>query len=195
MRSRFLRMSQTTTHSRAIPTLAIATVDSNDLMQWFVVQTKPRQEERAQFFLAEKGLQTYLPRIETIDIRNHRQVPTQKALFPGYLFSRFDQKESLAHVRWTRGVVKILPESNRPQPLPDEIVDGIMRLPNKDGIIRKNCLKRRDKIRILKGPLKHLVGIFEDWCSDQCRVQVLLDFINYRARIVLHHSLIEKISS
>jgi len=163
-------------------------------MQWFVVQTKPRQEERAQFFLDEKGFEAYLPRMEVISIRGHRRSLVQKPLFPSYLFTRFDQQESLAHVRWTKGVVKILPDSSKPQPIDNEIVNGVMRLARKDCLIRKNSLKPRDKVRILKGPLKDLLGIFEYWTSDQGRVRVLLNLIHYQANVELHHSMIERIA-
>jgi transcriptional antiterminator RfaH len=163
-------------------------------MQWYVVQTKPRQEERAQYFLAEKGLEAFLPKMEVVRIRGHRRTLVQKPLFPSYLFSRFDQQESLADVRWAKGVIKILPESSQPQSVDNEIVKGVMRLAQKDGVIRQNSLKRRDNVRIVKGPFKDLLGIFEHWTSDQGRVRVLLNVINYQASIELHHSMIEKIA-
>ena len=117
-------------------------------MQWFVVQTKPRQEERAQYFLAEKGFEAYLPKMEVVSTRGHKRKLIEKPLFPNYIFSRFDQQESLAHVRWTKGVVKILPESTRSQPVDKEIIEGIKKLAQKDGVVRKRSLKPKDKIRI-----------------------------------------------
>ena len=169
--------------------------DLNDLngMRWYVVQTKPRQEERAQHFLTEKGFETYLPRMEVASNRGSRRTLIQKPLFPNYLFTRFDQQESLAHVRWTEGVVKILPESSRPQSIANEIVRGVMRLAHEDGVIRKNSLKASDKVKIVKGPFKELLGVFEHWTSNRGRVRVLLNLINYQASIELHHSMLERI--
>ena len=163
-------------------------------MQWYVVQTKPRQEERAQYFLADKGFEAYLPKMEVVSIRGDKRKLLEKPLFPSYIFTLFDQQESLAHVRWTKGVVKILPVSSRPQPVEKEIVKGIMKLAQKDGVIRKKSLKPRDKVRIVKGPFKDLLGIFEHWTSDQGRVRVLLSLINYQASVELHHSMLEKIA-
>ena len=163
-------------------------------MQWYVVQTKPRQEERAHYFLAEKGFEVYLPKMEVVTVRGHKRKLLEKPLFPNYIFSRFDQQESLAHVRWTKGVVKILPVSSRPQPVDNEIVRSVMRLAQKDGVIRKNSLKPKDKVRIVKGPFKDLLGIFEHWTSAQGRVRVLLNLINYQASVELHHSMLEKIA-
>jgi transcriptional antiterminator RfaH len=118
----------------------------------------------------------------------------EKPLFPGYLFCRFDQDESLAHVRWTRGVKKILPESVEPIPVEDEVIQAIRSLSQKDGIIRKQELQKNDRIRVGRGPMKKVLDIFDNWTSDQGRVRVLLNFINYQATVELHQSLVEKIA-
>ena len=174
--------------------LATACSQCTSALRWFVVQTKPRQEERAEFFLKEKGVETYLPKMEVVNIKGYRRATIQKPLFPNYIFTRFNQQDSLAYVRWTKGVLKILPASNRPQAVANEVVTGIMQLSRKDGVIRKKSLKPNDKIRIVKGPFKDLLGIFEHWHSDQGRVCVLLNLINYQASVELHHSMVEKIA-
>jgi transcriptional antiterminator RfaH len=164
-------------------------------MRWYVVQSKPREEERALHFLKEKGFHTYLPRMEVVKIRGFKNVKTEKPLFPGYLFCRFSKSdESLAHVRWTQGVKKMLPESVDPMPVDDEIVAAIHKLEQKDGVIRKKPLQKSDRIRITRGPMKDILGIFDYWTSDEGRVMVLLNFINYQASVELHHSLIEKVA-
>ncbi|MDH4011869.1 MAG: hypothetical protein OEU55_14185, partial [Desulfobacterales bacterium] len=55
-------------------------------LEWYVVQSKPREEERALHFLKEKGFHTYLPRMEVVKVRDFKNVKTKKPLFPGYLF-------------------------------------------------------------------------------------------------------------
>ena len=174
--------------------LVAACSQRDSALRWYVIQTKPRQEDRAQHFLSEKGFEAYLPKMEMVNVRKNRRALTQKALFPSYLFTRFEQQESLAHVRWTKGVVKILPESNRPLPVDNEVVRNIKTLARKDGVIRKKSLKTKDRVRIVNGPFKDLLGIFEHWTSDQGRVRVLLSLINYQASVELHHSMLEKIA-
>ena len=152
-------------------------------LKWYVVQSKPREEERALHFLKEKGFHTYLPRMEVVKVRDFKNVKTKKALFPGYLFCRFDKDENLGHVRWTQGVKKLLPESVNPMFVDDELVQAIHSLEQEDGIIR-----------IARGPMKDVLGVFDHWSSDQGRVTVLLNFINYQASVELHHSLVEKVA-
>jgi len=167
-------------------------ITSTDL-KWYVVQSKPREELRAEHFLKEKSLQSYLPLMEIAVTRGLRNSMKEKPLFPSYLFCRFDRKVSLAHVRWTKGVAKILPDSANPLPVEDEIVAAILSLEQKDGVIRKKPLKKRDQIRIIRGPMQDISGIFDHWSSDEGRVRVLLNFINYQASVELHHSFVEKL--
>lgn len=168
-------------------------VEQSNGLRWYVVQSKPREEERARYFLEEKGLQTYLPMMEVVTVRGFKNVTTEKPLFPGYIFCRFSKDQNLAHVRWTKGVKKLLPESVNPMPVENEVVNAIQSLQQKDGIIRKQPLQKNDRIRIARGPLKNILGIFDHWTSDQGRVRVLLNFFNYQASVELHHSLVEKL--
>ena len=163
-------------------------------LKWFVVQSKPREEERARYFLQEKGLVTYLPMMEVVKLRGFKNLKTESALFPGYLFCRFNPDDSLAHVRWTRGVKKILPESVSPMPVDNEVVEAIQSLQQHDGIIRQQPFQQNDRIRIARGPMRDILGVFEYWTSDSGRVKVLLNFINYQASVELHHSLVEKVA-
>ena len=164
-------------------------------LKWYVVQSNPREEERALHYLREKGFDAYLPRMEVVSVRKLKNVKTEKPLFPGYLFCRFNKEdEILAHVRWTRGVKKLLPESVNPIPVEDEVVKAIQSLQQKDGVIRKQPFHKNDQIRIARGPMKNILGLFDHWTSDDGRVKVLLNFINYQASVELHHSLVEKVA-
>jgi len=163
-------------------------------LRWYVVQSKPREELRAQHFLGEKGFHTYLPRMEVERVLGVKKITAEKPLFPGYLFCRFNPEESLAHVRWTRGVFKILPESVSPSPIQEEVVASIQSLEQRDGLIRKKPLRTNDPIRVTQGPMKDILGIFDHWTSDRGRVRVLLNFMHYQATVELHHSLVEKVA-
>jgi len=169
--------------------------DLNDFngLKWYVVQSKPREEERALHFLKEKGFYVYLPRMEVVKTRGFKNTKTQKPLFLGYLFCQFDIGENLAHVRWTKGVKKLLPESVNPISVENGVVEAIKSLEWEDGVIRKQPFEKNDRIRIARGPMKDLFGIFDHWTSDYGRVRVLLNFINYQASVNLHYSLIERV--
>jgi transcription elongation factor/antiterminator RfaH len=171
------------------------------MKKWYVIQTKPREEDRATFFLHEVGIEIYFPKMEICTMTclraTHRQAGTKatmarKPLFPNYIFAHFDAKEDLFKVSWTKGVQKVLPKSPNPIPLDEAVIESIKSLANKDGIVRKRGFKKHDRVRVIRGPMKDIVGIFENWASDKGRVRILLDLFNYQARLELHYSLIEK---
>jgi len=76
----------------------------------------------------------------------------------------------------------------------DKVVQAIHSLEQEDGVIRKQPLQQNDQVRIARGPMKDVLGVFDHWASDQGRVRVLLNFINYQASVELHHSLVEKVA-
>jgi len=123
-----------------------------------------------------------------------REVYVQKPLFPNYLFVRFHAETQLPYVRWTKGVRKILPESIRPTTVDDQVVESIRALAHKDGIIRKRLMRKNDSVKILRGPFRDLIGIFEEWTSDSGRVRILLRFVNYEASLELHHTMVERVA-
>ncbi len=161
---------------------------------WFVCQSNPREETRARHYLEEKGFEVYLPMMEAERFTVAGRVKYLKPLFPSYLFVRFDACAESGYVRWTRGVRKILPESDEPVPLEDSVIESVRSLAQRDGIIRKRPLRKSDRVRVLRGPFKDLVGIFEEWASDQGRVRILLELVNYQARIELHHTFVAKVA-
>jgi len=162
--------------------------------KWFVCQTNVREEDRARYYLEEKGFQVYLPVMETERPFGFRNRLIRKPLFSNYLFVRFNEETEAPYVCWTRGLRRILPESSRPTAVDDQVVESIRLLAQRDGIIRKQALRQKDRVRILRGPFKDIMGIFEEWASDAGRVRILLRFVEYQASLELHHSLLEKVS-
>lgn len=162
------------------------------MKKWYVIQTKPHEEDRAAFFLRQVGIEIYFPKMEVCTMTGTKATMARKPLFPNYIFAHFDAKKDLFKVSWTKGVQKVLPESPKPVPLDEEIMESIKSLAGKDNVVRKRNFKKFDRIRVIRGPMSDIVGIFENWVSDQGRVRILLDLFNYQARLELHHSLIEK---
>jgi len=163
-------------------------------MFWFVCQTNVREEDRARYYLGQKGFGVYLPMMEIQRTVGSKTTLLQKPLFPNYLFVRFESQKEIPFVRWTRGVRKLLPESIRPVPVEDYVVESLRRLEHGDGMIRKKTLQKNDRIRVLRGPFRELSGLFETWTSDKARVRVLLNFVNYQAKVELHRSWVEKVA-
>jgi transcriptional antiterminator RfaH len=164
------------------------------IKRWFVVQTKSKHEDRSLFHLKNKGIETYLPKMEVMTFHARKRSMIRKPLFPCYLFVRVDAERMLDKVRWTNGVVRILLNSIQPVPLSDEIIEKIKDLEDCDGIIRRRPSQEHKRVRITRGPFKDITGVVYCWLSERERVKILLDVISYQVSVELHPSLIERVA-
>jgi len=162
---------------------------------WFVIQTKPKKERAAARFLEQGAIEVFFPKMEAVSIVYGTSRKVVKSLFPNYIFARFDPFKSFRLVNWSRGVSRVVGFQNGPAPIDDEIIELIKRRVDKKGVVKKALhLKAQDPVRVRSGPLKDLMGIFERWVSDEGRVKVLLNLLNYTARAELHYSQLEKLT-
>jgi transcriptional antiterminator RfaH len=161
---------------------------------WYVIQTKPKEEEKATSHLSTNGLEIFSPLIETFSWRKGRMIKKLKPLFPGYIFGKFDLEKNYPLVRWARGVKKVLGFGGYPVPVSEEVVEIIKGRADCSGVVRKaHHFRPNDVVRIKSGPLKDLLGIFERWASDNERVRILLNLIGYQPAVEIHCAMIEKV--
>ena len=163
-------------------------------LRWYVLKTKPRNEERAHNYLEQNGINTFLPLMETSSFNAGNGAKKVKPLFPSYLFAQFDLMQNYPLVKWGKGVNKILGFGKYPTPIADEVLSIIQSRTDESNIVKKAYhLNENDCIRIVSGPLKDLLGLFEHWVADSGRVRVLLNLIGYQPKVELHYSQVEKV--
>jgi transcriptional antiterminator RfaH len=162
---------------------------------WYVIQTKTKKELEARSYLSMKGVEVFSPTMEIVVARGGKMVSGQRALFPGYLFGRFNLLEEYSLVRWGRGVRKIVGFGAEPLPVADEVIELIRNRAQGGECVKKACsFEPNDLVRVRSGPMKDLLGVFERWVSDSERVRVLLNLVGYRPAVELHYSLLEKVA-
>lgn len=163
---------------------------------WYVVQTKPQQEERAESNLNAWRIQTFLPKI-----RQRREHPfggapiyQVKPLFTRYLFARFKAHELLHKVSYTRGVHNVVNFSGWPISVDDEVIELLRQQSDADGCVRiGQDLKAGDKVMISNGPFRNFVGIFQGTSKERDRVSILLTAVNSQSRVIVDRALVKKI--
>jgi transcriptional antiterminator RfaH len=146
---------------------------------WYLVYTKPRQENLAQENLQRQGYTTYLPRIYQTRWRNGRHVKTIGAFFPRYLFIHLDtETDNWAPIRSTRGVSKMVRFDGIPAVVPDQLIQALQSNDDDDGnqSLMQNNLMRGDKVTIIDGPLAGYQGIYQQQNSVE-RIAVLVDLV------------------
>ena len=77
-------------------------------MSWYLVHTKPRQEQRASANLFNQGYVTWLPQLRVEKVRQRRLVVVDEPLFQRYLFIHLPPGINWSPVRSTLGVTTIV---------------------------------------------------------------------------------------
>jgi len=166
------------------------TCSPEELLSWYAVHTKPRQEERANENLAAWGVETLAPRLAPRGTAS----PTQP-LFPGYIFARFAVKTMLHKLRFTRGVSYVVSLGGLPVSISEEVIETIrIRLDEKGFVANPISLKAGDLVKIQSGPLRNLVGVFEQEVPGSERVKILLNTVMYSAHVELSRFELQKLS-
>jgi transcription antitermination factor NusG len=130
-----------------------------DFLSWFGVRTRSNHEKVTAHVLSAKGYDQYLPTYKSRKRWSDRVVETDKPLFPGYVFCRFDPKARLP-ILTTPGVVAVVGFGNEPAPIDDaeiEAVQAVLRA----GLRAEPCgyLREGQRIRVNQGSLTGLEGI------------------------------------
>jgi transcription antitermination factor NusG len=146
--------------------------------RWFVAQTIARREIGAAFQLERQGFKVFLPQMVKT-VRHARKFHTVRAaVFPGYVFVAF----ALGRDRWrsingTIGVSRLIMGENLPIPVPQGLVETLMVYRDSEGLCRFDReLKPGDAVRVVNGPLAHIVGTIAS-LDDKGRARVLLDLM------------------
>ena len=133
------------------------------LRRWHVLWTHSNCEQRVHDQLISKGLEAFLPRVPAWSRRGGRRARTDVPMFPGYVFLRHQMdKASYIEVRRSSGLVSILGERwDRLEVVPDSEIESIQRtLSSKLPVFPYAYLKEGQRVRIARGPLTDVEGIF-----------------------------------
>jgi transcription antitermination factor NusG len=94
-------------------------------------------------------------------------------------------------VKYTRGIKTIVNFGGRIVPVRDELIDFIRsRLEEGVATIQQRKFHEGERVFIKDGPFKNLSGVFEKELDGKERVAILLDGINYCARMEIDRDLI-----
>ncbi|MEE9604209.1 MAG: UpxY family transcription antiterminator [Candidatus Scalindua sp.] len=143
-------------------TSSISTCNTQQTMKWYVVHTRSRHEKQVDLLLSDKGIETFLPLVNTLSRRRDRKKYVDIPLFPGYIFVHVDDdEERISSVKYTRGVARILgTDIGKPTPIPDKQVLNIKTIvENKVELDPFPYLKKGTQVRVKSGPLKGVEGI------------------------------------
>jgi transcriptional antiterminator RfaH len=168
-----------------------------DQLNWYVVHTHPKQEERTGSNLKAFGVETLMPKLRVNKYNEFTGHVSRiaKPLFPSYIFSRFRFNDLYHRLRYTRGVHSLICFNNKPTPIDDEIIELVRSRIGGDGFVKTGPdLKAGDEVVINDGRFQNLCGVFERELSDADRVRILLNTIGFQAHVVVNRTSVSKVA-
>ncbi len=156
-----------------------------------MVNTKPRNEDRAASNLAGGNIEALAPKLRLRKYKNGRMIEVVEPMFPNYIFVKFHPVDEFRLVKYTRGVKTIVHFGNKIVPIQEGLVDFIRsRLVDGVATIQKKDFHKGEKVLIKDGPFKGLIGIFEKELEGKERVMILLDSVQFAASMEIDLDLI-----
>lgn len=157
------------------------------MKQWFVVQTKSKQELLAEVNLERQGYQTYCPRV--IQKRRYRGSWRKiiEPLFPRYLFVQLEQgRDDFAPIRCTLGVSSLVRFGGIPRAVCSNFIEEMKSLEddNQNLPVSRPPWRPGDEVEILEGVLSGFRGLFLAESGAE-RVVLLLNMLGREHKVIV----------
>ena len=168
--------------------------DNNELddwsMGWYCIRSKPRMEMVAAATLQTlDDVEVFLPRT----IRPPKaKTFTAKALFPGYLFARFDPVNHIRNVHYARGVGYVVRRKEIPVHVPPQVMIEL-RFISPDGILEIPDLPHRvgDKVKVISGLFRGDEGTVTQLVPARERVKILFEILGRPTEVEIDEDIVD----
>ena len=126
--------------------------------RWFAIQTRSRHEKVVESQLELRQVEHFLPMMKRVSQWTDRKKEIRVPLFAGYCFARLSL-EARVPVLQSRGVVRVVGSTGRPEPIPDEEIESLKRLiSNSRNYICHPYLKEGILVEVINGPMQGVKG-------------------------------------
>ena len=147
---------------------------------WYVGETEPSAESKAQLYLDAAGFRTFCPTIVALRVYRGRKLEVEQPLFPRYLFIAMDLDAPLWRAVYSQpGMLRVLScrTDGMPEPIRDiAVIEALLGAPRRmkaEEVMRRLLVGTR--VRVKCGPLSdHLATISK---SEKARVRLLTSLL------------------
>jgi len=163
---------------------------------WYALHTRSRFEQKVYDGLCGKSIEAFLPRIQVMSRRKDRRKKILVPMLPGYVFTRSDlEAEEHINILKTVGVVRMVGIKGTPVPANEEEIASLMILDGTDRTVQnRTYMKKGDRIMIMEGPLKGLVGFYLHHKGKTDKVVVSVDLLNRSLEVEIEGWALERVS-
>ena len=161
---------------------------------WFCVRSQQKHELVAASHLRLlENVEVFNPRVYFARRIRQRKVWVTEPLFPGYLFARFNWRESLCKVYYAPGVQCVVHFGNGWPTVPDKVMEEIRALvgPNETHLLSDE-MTAGEEVQIIGGMFDSLTAVITQVMPGRQRVAVLLDFLGRQTAVEVGiHSIVK----
>jgi transcriptional antiterminator RfaH len=154
---------------------------------WFCLRTQPKHEHiAAAHFRSDPDIEIYLPRIRVKRATRRGPVWFTEALFPNYMFARFELAACLRRVCHARGVRGVVHFGDRWPIVPEAVIRELRATVGADQVhVVRDELQPGEAVRIAGGVFDGLEAVVTRVMPSRERVAVLLEFLGRQTSVEL----------
>jgi transcriptional antiterminator RfaH len=162
--------------------------------KWFCLRSQPKHEHIAAAHLRKiEGVEVFLPRVRFQRSTRQGMAWVTEALFPGYLFARFDWHNTLRQAQAARGVSAVVHFGSRWPVIDDAIIEDLKQVVGAEELhVIPHTLQPGDPVEIAEGAMRGLQAVVSRVLPSRDRVAVLLDFLGRQTSIEVPASFVIK---
>jgi len=157
---------------------------------WYLLMTRPRQEDRAKQHLNNLGFEVFYPRLLSHQLKRGMQQKVLSPLFPRYLFIKLGEPNAhWSSIRSTRGVLKLIRFADSPAKVPESIIANLQALANEEAVIdqtreKPHIFAAGEQVEITDSSFKGLQAIVKEQDGEQ-RVILLITMLGKQQAVSL----------
>lgn len=162
-------------------------VDTESKMAWYVVRSQPKRERIAAANLrSQLGLEVLCPLVRYVKVTRRGKVWWSEAMFPGYLFARFDRMLHERAVRYAQGVMTVVQFGENMPEVPENFLHMIQEgLGGDEVVVLSRMVQPGDVLEVAHGPLAGQSGDVIEVLPGAERVKLLIEFLGGAREVVL----------
>jgi len=163
---------------------------------WYAIHTRSHFEQKVFDGISGKSVEVFLPKIQVMSRRKDRRKKIMIPLLPGYVFVRFEMDpEVYWEIIKTVGVVRMIGFMGKPVSAKDEEINALMILNGTDRTVHnQSFMKAGDRVMIMEGPIKGLVGFYLRHKGQSEKVVVSVELLQRSLAVEIEDWALEKLA-
>ncbi len=179
-------------------------LDPDNKGKWYVVHTYSGHENRVATaikqrieseHLEHKIFDILVPTQDKIEIRGGKKEQVKEKIFPGYILVKIDLDDaSWMAVRTTQGVTSFVGIGNKPTPISESEVRGIVKFMSQGATSTfKDIFSIDDTVKIIDGPFADFIGKVDAVDKEKGKVRVLVSIFGRETPVELDFLQVQKL--